>query len=102
MTTLPPVEARSGLAPWDRAELPAPPDTRGLRLLGVVGPGLIVLGASIGSGEFLLVEERLQRGGQRRDPQDAEAVAHERRDVLEGTVRSITDLLWTGSARSCS
>jgi hypothetical protein len=49
-----PPEARSGLEPWGRAELPAPPDTRGLRLLGVVGPGAIVLGASIGSGEWLV------------------------------------------------
>ena len=49
-----PVEARTGLAPWARAELPPPPDTRGLRLLGVVGPGAIVLGASIGSGEWLI------------------------------------------------
>src|SRR5687767_12011671 len=45
-----PREARTGLAPWNRGELPAPPDTGGLRLLGVVGPGAIVLGASIGSG----------------------------------------------------
>ncbi|HEX5580561.1 MAG TPA: Nramp family divalent metal transporter, partial [Gemmatimonadaceae bacterium] len=34
--------------------LPAPPTPRGLAWLGVVGPGVIVLGASIGSGEFLL------------------------------------------------
>lgn len=49
-----PREARSGLEPWGHAELPAPPDTRGLRLLAVVGPGAIVLGASIGSGEWLV------------------------------------------------
>ncbi|HET7293879.1 MAG TPA: Nramp family divalent metal transporter [Vicinamibacteria bacterium] len=49
-----PREARSGLEPWGRAELPAPPDTRGLRLLSVVGPGAIVLGATIGSGEWLV------------------------------------------------
>jgi hypothetical protein len=47
-------EARTGLAPWNRGELPVPPDTRGLRILGVVGPGAIVLGASIGSGEWLI------------------------------------------------
>jgi hypothetical protein len=47
-------EARTGLDPWGRAELPAPPSTKGLRLLGVVGPGVIVLGASIGSGEWLI------------------------------------------------
>jgi hypothetical protein len=37
-----------------RAELPAPPTPKGLGWLGVVGPGVIVLGVSIGSGEFLL------------------------------------------------
>jgi len=47
-------EARSGLAPWARAELPLPPTPRGLGWLAAVGPGVIVLGASIGSGEFLL------------------------------------------------
>ena len=49
-----PAEARSGLDPWTRAELPIPPDPRGLGWLGAVGPGVIVLGISIGSGEFLL------------------------------------------------
>lgn len=48
------VEARSGLDPWVRADLPAPPTPKGLGWLGVVGPGVIVLGVSIGSGEFLL------------------------------------------------
>ncbi len=47
-------ESRSGLEPWVRAELPAPPNPKGLQWLGVVGPGVIVLGISIGSGEFLL------------------------------------------------
>ena len=47
-------EARSGLAPWVPAELPEPPTPRGLGWIGVVGPGVIVLGVSIGSGEFLL------------------------------------------------
>ena len=47
-------ESRSGLDPWTRAELPAPPAPVGLGWLGVVGPGVIVLGASIGGGEFLL------------------------------------------------
>jgi hypothetical protein len=47
-------EARSGLDPWVPAELPAPPAPKGLAWVGVVGPGVIVLGASIGSGEFLL------------------------------------------------
>jgi hypothetical protein len=49
-----PIEARSGLAPWKPADLPAPPTPRGLAWLGVVGPGVIVLGVSLGSGEFLL------------------------------------------------
>ncbi len=48
------VEARSGLDPWTSAELPSPPRPRGLGWLAVVGPGVIVLGASIGGGEFLL------------------------------------------------
>jgi len=47
-------EARSGLEPWKIAELPPAPTPRGLGWLSAVGPGVIVLGASIGSGEFLL------------------------------------------------
>ncbi len=47
-------EARSGLDPWVEKELPLPPNPRGLAWIGTVGPGVIVLGASIGSGEFLL------------------------------------------------
>jgi hypothetical protein len=47
-------EARSGLAPWTPAELPPAPSPRGLGWAGVVGPGVIVLGASLGGGEFLL------------------------------------------------
>jgi hypothetical protein len=47
-------EARSGLDPWVTADLPAAPTPKGLAWVGVVGPGVIVLGASIGSGEFLL------------------------------------------------
>ena len=47
-------EAKSGLDPWVRADLPVPPTPKGLGWLGVVGPGIIVLGVSIGSGEFLL------------------------------------------------
>ena len=47
-------EARSGLEPWGRADLPAPPTPTGFGWMAVVGPGVIVLGSSIGSGEFLL------------------------------------------------
>lgn len=47
-------EARSGLEPFTPAELPVPPTPKGLAWMGTVGPGVIVLGASIGSGEFLL------------------------------------------------
>ena len=47
-------EARSGLPPFRKRELPAPPNPKGLAWVGVVGPGVIVLGASVGSGEFLL------------------------------------------------
>ena len=53
-TTAIALEARSGLDPWVRADLPVPPTPKGLGWVGVVGPGVIVLGASIGSGEFLL------------------------------------------------
>jgi hypothetical protein len=49
-----PRESRSGLPPWNRGELPAPPSTEGLRLLAVVGPGAIALGAALGSGEWLI------------------------------------------------
>ena len=47
-------EDRSGLPPWTSAQLPVPPYPKGLAWLGTVGPGVIVLGISIGSGEFLL------------------------------------------------
>ncbi|HUQ13178.1 MAG TPA: Nramp family divalent metal transporter [Novosphingobium sp.] len=47
-------EDRTGLEAWHRAELPAPPPTQGLKILGVIGPGVILLGSAIGSGEWLL------------------------------------------------
>src|SRR5215467_1087388 len=47
-------EARSGLDPWRLGELPAPPQPKGLSWFSAIGPGVIVLGVSIGSGEFLL------------------------------------------------
>jgi len=49
-----PLEARSGLDPWRIAELPSAPRPRGLGWFSAIGPGVIVLGVSIGSGEFLL------------------------------------------------
>src|SRR5688572_20200293 len=49
-----PKEARSGLEPWKVADLPVPPIARGTSLLGIIGPGAIILGVSIGSGEWLL------------------------------------------------
>jgi hypothetical protein len=48
------IESRSGLDPWQQAELPEPPRPSGFGWLRAVGPGVIVLGVSIGSGEFLL------------------------------------------------
>jgi hypothetical protein len=48
------VEACSGLDPWRIGELPPAPRPRGLQWFSAIGPGVIVLGASIGSGEFLL------------------------------------------------
>jgi len=47
-------DTRTGLDPRQIAELPQPPMPRGLGWLSVVGPGVIVLGIAIGSGEFLL------------------------------------------------
>lgn len=47
-------EARTGLDPWPRADLPTAPEPHGLGWVKVVGPGVIVLGLSIGGGEFLL------------------------------------------------
>jgi hypothetical protein len=47
-------ESRSGLEPWASADMPVPPSPHGFGWLRVVGPGVIVLGLSIGSGEFLL------------------------------------------------
>lgn len=47
-------EARSGLDPWRRGELPPAPRPRGFGWFSAIGPGVIVLGVSIGSGEFLL------------------------------------------------
>jgi hypothetical protein len=47
-------ESASGLDPWVPAELPEPPAPRGLGWVRIVGPGVIVLGVSIGGGEFLL------------------------------------------------
>ena len=57
------VEARSGLDPWAKAELPLPPNPQGLGWLKAVGPGVIVLGVSIGSGEFLLGPTTFVRHG---------------------------------------
>lgn len=48
------IEARSGLPAWLPADLPLPPTPKGFGWFAVVGPGVIVLGLSIGSGEFLL------------------------------------------------
>ena len=45
------------------AELPVPPAPTGLGWLAVVGPGVIVLGASIGGGEFLLGPAAFVRHG---------------------------------------
>ena len=53
-TTQPPIEARSGLDPWRIGELPPAPRPHGLGWFSAVGPGVIALGVSIGSGEFLL------------------------------------------------
>jgi len=56
-------EARSGLDPWVPTDLPAPPVVHGLGWLSAVGPGVIVLGVAIGSGEFLLGPAAFVRHG---------------------------------------
>jgi hypothetical protein len=56
-------ETRTGLPPYTRAELPAPPFPKGLGWIAVCGPGVIVLGVSIGSGEFLLGPASFVRHG---------------------------------------
>jgi Mn2+/Fe2+ NRAMP family transporter len=48
------IETRTGLEPWVKAELPDAPAPTGLGWLKIVGPGVIVLGLSLGGGEFLL------------------------------------------------
>ncbi len=58
-----PREARSGLPPWGRDDLPAPPSIRGPALFSVLGPGVIVLGAAIGSGEWLIGPVAIVRYG---------------------------------------
>ncbi len=47
-------EARTGIDPWRIAELPPAPTPRGFGWFNALGPGVIALGVSIGSGEFLL------------------------------------------------
>src|SRR5262245_64826190 len=49
----PRIETRSGLPPWSPATLPEPPRPTGFGWLQAVGPGVIVLGVSIGGGGFL-------------------------------------------------
>jgi hypothetical protein len=56
-------EARSGLEAWKQADLPEPPRPKGLGWVSVVGPGVIVLGLSIGGGEFLLGPAAFVRNG---------------------------------------
>lgn len=47
-------ESLAGLEPWRVGELPPLPVARGLGFLGILGPGAIILGATLGSGEWLL------------------------------------------------
>jgi len=58
-----PRETRSGLPPWSPATLPEPPRPTGFGWLQAVGPGVIVLGVSIGGGEFLLGPAAFVRHG---------------------------------------
>lgn len=47
-------DASHAPAPWRVADLPPAPPWRGLQVLGAIGPGIIMLGVSVGSGEWLL------------------------------------------------
>jgi hypothetical protein len=128
-----PREARSGLLPWGRDELPAPPLARGRALFAVLGPGVIVLGAAIGSGEWLIGPVAIVRYGltllwvttvavflqtvfngelmrytlYTGEPGLATVVAlmsvwilfKTQLDIFEGSVRSLTDILWSASVR---
>jgi hypothetical protein len=47
-------ESLAGLEAWHVGKLPPLPAARGLSFLGILGPGAIILGATIGSGEWLL------------------------------------------------
>lgn len=49
-----PSETRTGLAAWQAAELPPPPPLRAWNVFSALGPGVVILGVSIGSGEWLL------------------------------------------------
>lgn len=48
------LEIDSGLDAWSVADLPKPQIVHALSFLGVIGPGAILLGLSIGSGEWIL------------------------------------------------
>jgi hypothetical protein len=41
------------LAPWDKADLPAPPGAGWRLWIGLIGPGVVLAGTSVGSGEWL-------------------------------------------------
>ena len=56
-------ETRTGLDPWIEAELPEAPSPRGFQWVKIVGPGVIVLGLSLGGGEFLLGPTAFVRHG---------------------------------------
>src|SRR3954454_8218330 len=56
-------EAQAGLESRKPGSLPEPPQPKGLNWLTTVGPGVIVLGLSIGGGEFLLGPAAFVRHG---------------------------------------
>ncbi|PWH14267.1 MAG: hypothetical protein DDG60_08275 [Anaerolineae bacterium] len=47
-------ETRTGLAAWQTADLPSPPVLNAWNIFSALGPGVVILGVSIGSGEWLL------------------------------------------------
>ncbi len=51
------------LPPWDVAELPDPPPIRWRNWMRFIGPGLMMMGANIGGGEWLFGPEVAARYG---------------------------------------
>ena len=87
-------EARTGLDPWETAELPAPPRPKGSAGCSVVGPGVIVLG---------VVDRQRRvpaRPGGIRPARAVAAVGHRRRGLLPDHLQHRGDALHAGDRRA--